>query len=85
MEEEIVIPLGIFGGFFLLLAFNTFAKSCERIACHWREVSLKIRMVDEGFRPHEIEQVVTAGRRGPERPKQSHKPPVREPVLAKHA
>jgi len=83
MDEDIVIPLGIFGGFFLLIAFNTLTKTCGRVVCHWRDVTLKIRMVDEGFRPDEIAQVFNADRAGEKQPRHAHKPPVRQPTLAK--
>ena len=84
MDEEFVI-LGIFGGFFFLLAFHVFVKGCERVLSQWRDVSLKMRLVEEGFRADEIEQVVNAGRRLRKCAKPKHQPPVREPAFAKHA
>ena len=33
-----------------------------RVICHWRDVSLKIRLVERGLQPWEIAQIVNAGR-----------------------
>ena len=54
----------VLGGPILVAILYILSKSLENTVRHWREVSLKCRMIDAGMSAAEIEQVVTAGQRG---------------------
>ncbi len=69
----LVIPLTIFGGPLIVWIVSILSKSLVRIVCHWRDVDLKIRLVERGLTPAEIEQVINAGR---EPDTGNDKPPV---------
>ncbi len=58
-EEAFVALAGMVLAFFIIRQFTMMAT---RIVCHWRDVSLKLRMVDAGLGSDEIERVVLVGR-----------------------
>lgn len=60
-EEVLMILFGMpLAAFIVFITFH----SLVRICCHWRDVSLKIRLAERGMSAVEIEQVVLAGRGG---------------------
>jgi hypothetical protein len=58
----LVIPLTILGGPMIVFIVHIMAKSLVQIVCHWKDVDLKVRLVERGMTPAEIEQVICAGR-----------------------
>ncbi len=58
----LVIPLTILGGPMIVFIVHILAKSMVQMVCHWKDVDLKIRLVERGMTPAEIEQVLDAGR-----------------------
>ena len=58
----LVIPLTILGGPMIVFIVHILAKSLVQIVCHWKDVDLKVRLVERGMTPAEIEQVISAGR-----------------------
>ena len=63
-EEEMAIAIiAIVFGFPLLgVLGSVLLRSLARVACHWRDVQLKIRLAEQGMSAFEIQQVVQAGR-----------------------
>lgn len=77
MEDEfipIIVIASIVGSFFMM---RTVVRGLVQIVCHWRDVSLKMRLVDQGVGADEIERIVLAGR-GSET-----LPPAPEPAVKK--
>jgi hypothetical protein len=58
----LVIPLTILGGPMIVLIVHILAKSLVQMVCHWRDVDLKVRLLERGMTPAEIEQVICAGK-----------------------
>ena len=58
----LVIPLTILGGPMIVFIVHILAKSLVQMVCHWKDVDLKVRLVERGMTPAEIEQVINAGR-----------------------
>lgn len=59
-EEELMVAIaGMVAG---VVIFRFLTTMATRVICHWRDVSLKIRMIESGMSGDEIEQVVLAGR-----------------------
>jgi hypothetical protein len=58
----LVIPLTILGGPMIVFIVHILAKSMVQMVCHWKDVDLKIRLVERGMTPAEIERVLDAGR-----------------------
>ena len=82
MHEDTLIPLALFCGLFGVIALQILAKAVTRVICHWRDVSLKMQMIEAGFGPSEIEQVMNSGRWEKSAPGSARIPPVRKPTFA---
>ena len=90
MEEEIVIPILFIGGTLVLIAFNIAFKTVSKTICHWRDNSLKIRLVEAGLSADEVERIVMATPGHRKRPSSNHvrrhsagKPPIHASAGAK--
>jgi hypothetical protein len=59
-EEEVFIAIaGMVTG---ILVLRIIANAATRVFCHWRDVALKMRLVEAGLDAVQIEQIVLAGR-----------------------
>ena len=61
-EMSIAIIAIVFGCPLLGVLGSVLLRSLTRVACHWRDVQLKIRLAEQGMSAYEIQQVVQAGR-----------------------
>jgi hypothetical protein len=61
MDEPFIIPIVLFACIFTTAIVGILARTFATVVCHWRDVSLKMRMVDAGFSPADIEQVIRTG------------------------
>jgi hypothetical protein len=68
-DEEAFIVIAIMAGISFMVVSGIVCRSIVRMVSHWRDVSLKLQLVERGFTPDQIEQVVLAGRweQGPRR------------------
>jgi hypothetical protein len=66
-EEEMAIAIiaMVFGFPLMGVLGSVLLRSLTRVACHWRDVQLKIRLAEQGMSASEIQQVVQAGRANP--------------------
>ncbi len=62
MNAGILIPIVLFGCVFGVAVVAILAKTFAEVACHWRDSTLKMRMVDAGYTAMEIERVLKARR-----------------------
>ena len=62
MNPGILIPIVLFGCVFGVAVVAILAKTLAQVVCHWRDATLKIRMVDAGYTATEIERVMSARR-----------------------
>ena len=61
-EMAIAVVAIVFGCPMLVIISSIVMKGIVRILCHWRDVSLKIRLAERGMTALEIESIVSAGR-----------------------
>jgi hypothetical protein len=80
--NAILIPIVLFGCVFSVAIVAILAKTFAQVVCHWRDVSLKIHMVDAGYTASEIERVMSA-RRGEINGTELDVPPVRKSLPIK--
>ena len=80
MSPAIIIPTVLFCSVFGVAVVAILSKAFTDIACHWRDVSLKTRMVEAGYSAAEIERVVSTRPGGGSR--ESEMPPIRKPLPA---
>ena len=85
MNDDVLIPIVLFGCLFGVVAIQIIAKTLAQVVSHWRDVSLKMRMIDAGFSPYDIEQVLNAGRSGKIPCGDDKLPPIRKPGVSKQA
>lgn len=90
-EMALMIPMLAIGGSFLIALVAVLSNAVSKVFMHWRDVSLKIRLVESGMNAEEIERIVHASssRRTNARSRRmacaSHdsKPPVHADIKAK--
>ena len=61
-EMAIAVVAIVFGVPMVIITTSIVVKGIVKVMCHWRDVSLKIRLAERGMPAYEIEQVVQAGR-----------------------
>jgi hypothetical protein len=61
-EGHVLTLLIVFAVPTIAIVTKIVCKSLVRVVCHWRDVSLKMRLVERGMDPLDIEQIVNAGR-----------------------
>ena len=59
-DEVFVVICAMIAGVFVV---KILANTVSRTICHWCDVSLKMRLVEAGMAPKEIEQVLLAGKK----------------------
>jgi hypothetical protein len=77
-NPDLAVPLMLFVLIFGIVALKILAESLTKIVCHWRDVSLKMRMLDAGFSASEIERLTGAAGA----PATESSKPVGKPMLA---